>query len=458
MSKRVHIRTLGCRLNEAESTRWARALQSEGWELCASPEQAEVVVLHSCAVTEVAYGKTKALLRRLQRRAPEAQHVLCGCAVDFEAMLGEASGADALRSAIGTVLALPNARKGELVEYLRAWGAADGAVQANAAGGFVLGRTRAFVKVQDGCRGGCHYCIVPKLRGPERSIPARQVLEQIQALERDGLKEVVLTGVQLGAYRDGKTDLAELLGMILAETGIARLRLSSVESWAIELSGSARFFARWKDARLCPHLHLPVQSASAQLREAMGRRDSLSAYRAVLDMARAQIAGLSVSTDVLVGYPAESAAHWEENLRNLEQMAFSDLHLFSYSPRQGTVAARLPEQVAEETKRARCAEAAALGRELKRRWLGSQLGTVHEVLWESRRASKVPRWGGYTGNFIRVEGGISAELGKTGQVPNVQELGKTGQVPNVQELRNTLQRVRLRCLRADDVMEVEALD
>ncbi|MEJ2576800.1 MAG: tRNA (N(6)-L-threonylcarbamoyladenosine(37)-C(2))-methylthiotransferase MtaB [Gammaproteobacteria bacterium] len=389
---RVHLHTLGCRLNEAELETWARDFRARGWELAAGPEDADLVVVNTCAVTAEAGRKSRQLLRRAHRANPAAKLVVSGCYATLDAERAAAE--------LGVDLVVGNQDKDHLVEISTrefAFPAMPaGALEPDAGTLLARGRQRAFVKVQDGCRYRCSYCIVTTARGAERSRPIADVVDEVNALVGAGINEVVLAGVHLGGYgSDTGSHLGELIDAILAGTELPRLRLGSLEPWDLPIG----FWARFADPRLLPHLHLPMQSGSPAVLRRMSRRCRPDEFEALAAAARAAVPDLNITTDIIVGFPGETEAEWRETLDFVERVGFGDVHVFAYSPRAGTKAATLPDPVSRERKRARCAELAEVAAAGRRRFMAGFVGRRFAVLVEQRDAAG--RWLGYTPNYLR---------------------------------------------------------
>lgn len=372
---RVKLSALGCRLNEAELAGWSRELESRGCRVASDGDPADLVVLNTCAVTAEAVRKSRQQLRRLQRENPRAQVVVSGCAVSLgeEAQLGE----------LGVDLIVPNHDKDRLVaiaqDALSLPLMPASATAPGAAALFARGRQRAFVKIQDGCRYQCSFCITTRARGAERSRPVSEVCQEINQLVADGIQEVVLTGVHAAGYgSDIGSSLETLLAAVLAETDVRRVRLGSVEPWGL----SDRFWSLFEDARLMPHLHLPLQSGSDSVLKRMARRCKTAEFARLVKTAREASPGFNITTDLIVGFPGETEAEWQQTLDFVADVGFGDLHIFSYSPRQGTRAAEMPNQVPAEVKRERSRALHRLGLRLKREALAGHLGRVHPVLIE----------------------------------------------------------------------------
>ncbi len=417
----IYLDSLGCRLNEAELEGWARAFHSGGCRRVAEPESANLVVLNSCAVTAEAARKSRQFVRRIHRRNPSARLVVTGCYAELEPVtVAELTGVDVV---------LGNEEKERLVEKLL-----DDldivtmpgmATEPDGAHLFATGRTRAFVKVQDGCRHRCTFCIVTIARGDERSREIQTLVDEINALHRDGYQEAVLTGVHLGGYgHDLGTDLTSLVGRVLAETSIPRIRLSSIEPWDLPVD----FWALWRNPRLMPHIHLPLQSGADSVLKRMGRRCDTEGYRRLVAEARAAIGDLTLTTDIIVGFPGETDAEWADTLSFARESTFGHIHIFTYSPRQGTAAAGYPGHLPAEVTRARSRELHAVAEETKHAYLSRFVGSTRPVLWESVSGGSEddpPRWRGLTDNYLRVEAFARETTDHRNRITNTRLTGVT---------------------------------
>jgi threonylcarbamoyladenosine tRNA methylthiotransferase MtaB len=404
----VYLETLGCRLNYSEMESLGRQLAEAGHRVVATAEQADVCVLNTCAVTGEAARKSRQLARRLARRNPAARLAVTGCYATLAP--------DAAAGLPNVELVVENRRKDLLADLLQPWAAElDGEQWRRLAPDAPLhqpSRTRAFVKVQDGCNNQCTFCIVTVARGQERSRPVVEIVAEVQRLAADGFQEAVLTGVHLGGYgseelptfpKVGNSSLHALVAAILEQTDLPRLRLSSLEPWDIEPG----LFDLWRQSggRLCPHLHLPLQAGCDRTLKRMARRTRAASFRALVDEARARIPGLVVSTDLIAGFPGETAADFDASLRFVEEMAFAHVHIFPYSAREGTAAASFGAQVALEERRQRVDALAAVAQRTGEAVRRSFLGDVRPVLWETleRPANGAgPLWSGLTDNYLRV--------------------------------------------------------
>ena len=391
---RIHLKTLGCRLNEAEIEAWSRDFQALGHELTQELNHADLVVVNSCAVTGEAVRKSRKLIRRAQRNNPAAKLVVTGCYASLDP--AGSSGID---------LIVNNRDKDRLVEIvskqLNLHAMPEMATEPGENSLLARGRQRAFIKVQDGCRHRCTFCVVTLARGEERSRPAAEVVDEINQLHADGLLEVVLTGVHIGGYgSEIGSSLFQLIQTILEETRIPRIRLGSVEPWDLP----ENFWSLFENDRLMPHLHLPLQSGADSVLRRMARRCSSADFRQLVEQARQRVPGFCVTTDIMVGFPGETEEEWQQTLAFVGQMQFSHLHIFSYSPRPGTKAAELPGQISKAQQKERSQALYALGQQLKQANQQANLGLELPVLIESKTETneKTAIWSGYTPNFLRV--------------------------------------------------------
>jgi len=399
MGCRIYLHSLGCRLNESEVETMARRFASAGHVIVTDPAEADVCVVNTCAVTAEAARKSRHCVRALARANPAARLAVTGC---YATLAPERCAA-----LPGAAWVVPNAEKEGLVAAVLP--AQPRPAEAEA-GPPVRLRTRAFVKVQDGCDNHCTYCVVRLLRGPARSRPLADVVRQVQALVEAGYQEAVLTGVNLGSYgRDlGLPDgLYTLVAALLARTALPRLRLSSLEPW--DLNESA--FGLWENPRMCRQLHLPLQSGCDETLRRMGRRITTAAFARLVVAARAAVPDLAVTTDVIVGFPGEDAAAFRASCDFVAGMGFARLHVFPYSSRPGTSACRLPGQVARAERRDRARVMRELGAAQASRFRQRFVGRDMMVLWEQRARDGL--WTGLTDNYLRVVARAEGNLHNT---------------------------------------------
>lgn len=402
----IHLKTLGCRLNEAELETWAQTFQAKGHAITRNINDAQLVVINSCAVTQDAVKKSKQLIRRIHRDNPLAKLVVSGC----YATLNEEEAAQLM----GVDLIVGNQDKNQLVEKTLAELNLDSMPAMSTEPGevslFSRGRQRAFVKVQDGCRYRCTFCIVTVARGEEHSRPIKDVVAEINTLHSQGINEAIITGVHLGGYgSDISSNLVELITEILDKTAIPRLRLGSLEPW--ELPDG--FFELFKNPRLMPHLHLPLQSGSDSVLRRMARRCKSEEFAQIVKLARAAIPHFNVTTDIIVGFPGETELEWQESFDYIKSLGFGHIHIFSYSPREGTKAAGLPDQIDQNTKKQRSKQLHELADTMKRAFIAENLGAQANILWEGQKEPQVNgtiRHFGYTPNYLRVACDVAPDL------------------------------------------------
>lgn len=382
----VYLESLGCRLNAAEAETLARCFAGAGYEVVGAPEVADVIVLNSCAVTSQAVRKSRHRLNTLHRLNAQARLAVIGCWVTEDA--------PHVATLPGVMWTIPNVDKARAVEIITGVEALPVAWSPGR-----WGRTRAFLAVQDGCDHACTYCITRVLRGPARSRPLEDAVQAARDLVTQGAQEIVLTGVSLGAYGHDlgiPHGLAALVAALLHETAIPRLRLSSIEPWDVDDT----LLRLWESPRLCRQLHAPLQSGSDPVLKRMGRRIDTAQFVALVKAARAVSPDIAITTDVIVGFPGETEADFAASLEFVTRMAFARLHVFPYSVRPGTPAARLPDPVPAAVRAARAARMRALGEQLAAEYRLKFIGRVLPVLWEQRDAAGY--WRGLTDNYLEV--------------------------------------------------------
>lgn len=400
----IYLATLGCRLNEAELQTWSRGFVDAGHHLVSAPDRAHVLVMNSCAVTTEAARKSRQLVRRIHRLNPSARIVVTGCYASLEP--------ERVAQLAGVDLVVPNTQKDQLVDLVET--RLDTSTMPPIAADpddehlFASGRTRAFIKVQDGCRNKCAFCIVTVARGEERSRTPEDIIGEIHNLHGAGIQEIVLAGVHLGGYgSDLQLDLRTLVQRILDETSIPRLRIGSLEPWDLPEG----FFELWSNPRLCPHLHLPLQSGCDATLRRMARRCFTDEFSALAQTAREAIPGLTLTTDLIVGFPGEDEQEWSQTLSYIEALRFAHMHIFTYSVREGTRAAKLPGRIPGDVQRERSRAAHAIAARSKAEHLARFVGHTRPVLWETRELlDNGALWTGYTDNYLRTELHTPADL------------------------------------------------
>ena len=391
---KIYLDTIGCRLNQSEIEGMARGFRAAGHEIVTSADAAELAVVNTCAVTNEAAADSRGKIRQIAR-AGVNEIVATGCwatlqpqqALDLPNVTKVVTN-DRKDDLVADVLNIP----GESFEL-------EPIAREPLPG--LHRRTRAFIKVQDGCDNHCTYCVTTIARGAGRSRPVAEVLLDIQSALAGGTKEIVLTGVHLGSWGyDFNLHLRDLIKAILRETDMPRLRLSSLEPWDLD----ADFFSLWEDKRLMPHLHLPLQSGSEATLKRMARRTTPQSFRELASAARVAIPEVAITTDIIAGFPGETDDEFAESLAFVRELNFAGGHVFSYSPRPGTGAAKMKGQVKPELRKKRNHILHDALEESANSYRQQFLGQTMSVLWES--TSEMGEWGwqmeGLTVNYLRV--------------------------------------------------------
>jgi threonylcarbamoyladenosine tRNA methylthiotransferase MtaB len=407
----IHLKALGCRLNEAELAQWSNDFVKEGHHIVRDATDADVVVVNTCAVTTEATKKSRKLMNRLHRENPQSKLVVSGCYATLEE--------SEVASRLGVDLVVNNQNKDQLARKVMDEFSANtmplNAQEPGESSLFLRGKHRAFIKIQDGCRYRCTYCIVTLARGEERSRTIVEIIDEVNNLYQQGIQEIVLTGVHVGGYgSDIATTLHQLVKAILTETSMPRIRFASVEPWDLPED----FFTLFENSRLMPHMHLPLQSGSDSVLRRMSRRCKIADFSSLVNQARKSIAGFNVTTDIIVGFPCETVEEWNSTLQTVSDIGFGHIHIFSFSAREGTKAAGLAHPVAEDIKRARSKELHVLADEMKQTFYQKQINQKVDVLWESRKVDDSGKayYSGYAPNFCRVESNDRNEVLLEGRI------------------------------------------
>lgn len=416
------IATLGCKVNQYETQAMEALLRERGHSEARAGERADAVIVNSCAVTAESGRKTRQTIRRLHEEYPDAVLAVGGCYSQLEPetvrQLGarvvfgtgaRASFVEAVEKAVakdaGAVF-IDKPFERRLFEELRA--------------GAFEGRTRAMLKIQDGCANFCSYCIIPYTRGRPRSLPLEKAAEESARLAAEGYRELVLTGIEIASYGVDlplRPDLAALVETVAHSAPGMRLRLGSLEPTVITDDFCERTASLGK---LCRHFHLSLQSGCDRTLRAMNRKYDTAAFFAVTERLRAAFPGCALTGDLIVGFPGETQTDHAETLAFLQKCGFADLHVFPYSRRPGTVADRMPEQHTAAEKARRAAEAQAVADELRARYLQEQIGAELEVLFENDEGEGSL---GHSDNYLLVR--VPAP-GLHGQVKTVKITGLSG--------------------------------
>lgn len=378
-----YIDTLGCKLNQAESEELCRNFMQKGAFLTTSIQEADCYILNTCAVTQEAERKARQFLRKARTLNPSARICATGCYTKRKPEEIES---------IGGVAAL---HKDDLVALISSYLSPS----ENPYREFLYGsipRTRTMLKIQEGCNYKCAYCIVPSVKGRELSIPPDQIVDAVKKRAKEGYKEVVITGTRVGSYSYNGYNLKDLLSSILRDASIERIRLSSLQPQEI----NEDLLSLWKDERLCPHFHVPLQSGSERILQKMGRRYSAADYVRCIDLLREHVPEARITTDIIVGFPEEGDSEFQESLAICHKIDFSKIQVFPFSPRAGTPAAGKGNQVDGKIKKERAAQMLNLSRVLQKKNLERYIGKTCSVLWE--KAVDKGLWSGLSESYIRV--------------------------------------------------------
>ncbi len=442
-AKTFAVTTVGCKVNQADSEAIGEQMSAAGFVQRDFSESADVYIVNTCTVTHLGDRSSRNLIAQAHRHSPDALLVVTGCYAELnpkavsalpgvDVVIGN-SKKDALVEAITQGTEKHTSQVSTLVEQGQhvlpmlssstldtqhigsdnALSSPDADPQPdNPSTPFIAdtstvelastrltSRTRVQMKVQDGCDNRCTYCIVPTVRGGSRSRSIASVIEHVQRKVRVGYQEIVLTGIHLGDYHpdsDEQSDLGNLIASLLRETEIARIRVSSLEPEDFRLE----WLELWQDPRMCRHLHLPMQSGSDTILRRMARRYTSTRYQTIVTEAKRLVPGIAISTDIITGFPGETEEDFEQTYQLAHTLEFAKSHVFRFSPRQGTAAARMKGQIQDPIKKARSERLLTLNEEHSRRFRQHFLGETVEVLIEHPRHDK---WEGLTDNYLRVE-------------------------------------------------------
>jgi threonylcarbamoyladenosine tRNA methylthiotransferase MtaB len=450
--KTFAVTTLGCKVNQADSEFISEQMSAAGFEQRDFSEVADVYIVNTCTVTHLGDRSSRQMIAQANRRRPDALLVVTGCYAELNPQ--------AVAALPGVDLVVGNSGKDKLIETIEeklrtntsiqeksseqelplststtrpmlpmlpldtqhigsdgalAFQSAEDEPQpdnpsrlspftdptqlAEQANRSIFSRTRVQMKVQDGCDNRCTYCIVPYVRGKSRSRSIESIVEHVNRKVRAGYQEIVLTGIHLGDYHpdeEQKLDLGDLISTLLRETEMSRIRVSSLEPEDFRLE----WLELWKNPRMCRHLHLPMQSGSDAILRRMARRYNSTRYCDIVTTAKRLVPGMAISTDIITGFPGESDEDFERTYQMAKKLEFAKTHVFRFSPRQGTAAARMRGQIKDEVKKARSQRLLDLNEEHSRLFRQQFLGETVEVLIEQYKHGY---WEGLTDNYLRVE-------------------------------------------------------
>ena len=446
------VATLGCKVNQADSEAISEQMSTAGFVQRNFSEMADVYIVNTCTVTHLGDRSSRQMISQAHRRHPDALLVVTGCYAEINPQAvaalpgvnlvignsGKESLVDAIKEKrmtipittthpVETTICTKTNEQMHILPMLhadmqhigsdsslplvggdeepqpdnpsRVSHVIDGTTPSSAADSRLHSKTRVQMKVQDGCNNRCTYCIVPYVRGGSRSRSIESVVEHVQRKVRAGFQEIVLTGIHLGDYHpdgDEERDLGDLIAALLHETAIRRIRVSSLEPEDFRLE----WLELWKNQRMCRHLHLPMQSGSDHILRRMARRYNSERYCTIVTTAKRLVPGMAISTDIITGFPGESDSDFEQTYQLAVEMQFAKAHIFRFSPRQGTAAARMQGQIKDEIKKVRSERLLTQNDQDVRRFRQQFLGEKVEVLLESYKHG---RWEGLTDNYLRVE-------------------------------------------------------
>lgn len=405
--KTVSLHTLGCRLNQAETATIAKHLTEFGFRVVPFGDRSDLTVINTCTVTEQADAKCRDAVRRSIRRNPDTYVAVIGCYAQMAV--------DTISGIEGVDLIVGNEHKMHLGQYLNGLEKTSVPTVVHSpkisrnefvieSTGLYDNRTRANLKVQDGCNFVCSFCIIPKARGPARSRQFPDILTEARQLAEAGHQELVLTGVNIGTYRSGGSSFTDILKQLVLIDGLKRIRISSIEPTTIDRD-VIRFMA--DEPKLCPHLHIPLQSGDDTILKAMRRKYTASEFAEFVNWANSTVPHVGIGTDVMVGYPGESDVHFGNTRKLLADLPIFYLHVFTYSDRSGTGSFNLVDKVSSPVKKQRNRILREMSSRKKKTYQRSFLGRTEDVLFEEERNGQ---WTGLTANYLRVSCKTSGPL------------------------------------------------
>lgn len=379
---KIAVLTLGCKANQSESSTIEEGLHARGCEIVGLEESPEYCIINTCSVTSKSDYQSRQLIRRASRAGSRV--IVTGCYSELNK--------DKVSAMEGVEQVIDNARKDGIIEIV------PHDTSCNTLCYSYHGKSRFFLKVQDGCNSSCSYCIIPRARGRSRSSPIEQVIEEIRVIS-ESHSEVVLTGIHLGTYGYDlipQVDLSGLLSEVLKKTSIQRIRLSSLEIGEID----ENLLDLLQDRRVCDHLHIPLQSGDDKLLRLMNRRYTTDEFRLALGRIVQGNHDVAIGTDIIVGFPGETEKEFTNTLSFLESLPLSYIHVFPFSSRPGTRASQMPGSVNSVTTRGRCSSVKAIGIRKKGEYMRGQIGRTLDVVVEERLADRV--YVGTSSNYLKV--------------------------------------------------------
>lgn len=401
MNKKIAFITLGCKVNLYDTEAMAELFTEKGYEVVDFEEYADVYLINTCTVTNLGDKKSRQMIRRAKRINPNSVVVATGCYAQVASE--EVAKIEGINIVIGTK------NRSEIVETVENYVAENGVVNnvSDIMGekefeplqiSRLTNRTRAYIKIQEGCNRYCTYCIIPYARGPIRSRKPEEVIEEVKKLAENGFKEVVLTGIHVASYGLdlGNITLADIIEKVHSVDGIERIRFSSMEPLAIDNEFVARMS---KLPKVCDHYHLSLQSGCNRTLKRMNRKYNAEQYAEACERLRNAFPNVAITTDIIVGFPDETEEDFKESLAFAERMNLDKIHTFPYSPKKGTPAAKMKNQISGDVKSQRSKEMIALSDKMNIDFLNNNIGKTVPVLFEDMENGF---WQGHTTNYIKV--------------------------------------------------------
>ncbi len=402
--KKVAFHTLGCKVNQYETQAMTELFEKANFTVVPDSEVADVYVINTCTVTNIGDKKSRQFIRRAKKNNPHSIIAVVGCYAQTAPK--EVLEIEGVNIVVGTN------ERGKIVEFVEQCqinekiNAVDDIMQVKEFEELsvqeIKGKTRAFLKIQEGCNQYCAYCIIPYARGPIRSRKATDIIKEVKTLVANGFQEVVLTGIHVASYGkdlEGENPLINLLKQVNAVEGLKRIRLSSLEPTIITEEFISELVTLDK---ICQHFHLSLQSGSDAVLKRMNRKYTTEEYRQIVTRIRKYYPKIALTTDIIVGFPGETDEDFETTYQFVEEMAFSDIHVFKFSPRKGTPAADFPDQVNGVKKHHRSERLIALGQKMREEYQRQFIGEIKEVLFESNSKEMSGYSEGLTEDYLKV--------------------------------------------------------
>lgn len=396
---KVAIKTLGCKLNQAESEEIAEKLRSFGISLVSPKEKADLYLINTCSITALALKKSRQEIHKIRNKYKNAKIWACGCGEE-------------LKNKVDKFFDDKNKISKTIIKdfYKPSLDNKALCLQKSYYGNYGNQRTRAFLKIQDGCDNFCSYCIIPYRRGKPKSVESSEIIKKINQKVKEGFKEVILEGVNILKYKDKKMDFCNLVEKILSKTKIERIRFGSIDPRLV----TERFIRLFRSNRVCKHMHLSLQSGSDKILKKMNRGYKISDYLKIVNKLYQLYPDFGFTTDVIVGFPTETDKDFNETYNLIKKVKFLKVHIFRYSKRAGTKAANLSETCSEGIKKERAKKLALLNKKLKKDFDNRMIGKKLSVLFESKKDNY---WYGFTDNYVRVK--LASNLNLKNQIKEV---------------------------------------